>query len=57
MAAERHDGDFLDVDYSQIELRVLALFTDHGVDRRHRMADKERCLNALMTPTGGRHHG
>lgn len=49
----QHPGD-LGVDYASIELRVLALFTDHGVERHCRLAAKEECFNALMSPTGRR---
>lgn len=58
MPDERRDGCFLDcADYSQIELRVLAMMTDNGPARQRELARRERTVNALMTPTGRRRHG
>lgn len=45
---------FIECDYTEIELRVLGWMTDPAAQRQCRLAEKEECLNALMTPTGRR---
>lgn len=49
MPAERHEGDFFDIDYTEIELRVLAFMTDNGPERRQLADKRERRINAAMT--------
>jgi hypothetical protein len=55
MPDPRHDGD-LGIDYTEIELRVLAFMTDNGPQRKRAADRREGIVNAMMTPTGSPEH-
>jgi len=51
---QRHGCCLSCTDWTEIEQRVLGWMSDNSIDRQRELAQRERTVNALMTPTGRR---